>query len=176
MTMSKPGKGRALSTDEEGECMLFNEPQVFPKNYVVSHYFNDSALCNEPCCVFSAAVFLSNSWSQLFQHLSTFHFKYKFIGELIYSLNSIAKEKFPDPPDISDFPSVQTSPEGLLSFTSSFFTRWLDLNCAFGEHNCIFPTLGEEDQENPKEGENVENREPVDEQQPVIEGQTGKTC
>jgi len=25
MTMSKPGKGRALSTDEEGECMLFNE-------------------------------------------------------------------------------------------------------------------------------------------------------
>lgn len=24
------------------------QPQVFPKNYVVSHYFNDSALCNEP--------------------------------------------------------------------------------------------------------------------------------
>ncbi|XP_056126386.1 uncharacterized protein zgc:174888 [Rhinichthys klamathensis goyatoka] len=149
-------------------------PQVFPKNYVVSHYFNDSALCNEPCCVFSAAVFLSNSWSQLFQHLSRVHLKYRFISELIYWLDSIAKEKFPDRPDLSDFPSVQTSPEGLLSFTSSVFTRWLDLNCAFGEHNCIFPTPSEEDQENPKEGENVENREPVDEQQPVIEGETGK--
>ncbi|XP_048008270.1 uncharacterized protein zgc:174888 isoform X1 [Megalobrama amblycephala] len=146
-------------------------PQVFPKNYVVSHYFNDSALCNEPCCVFSAAVFLSNSWSQLLQHLSRVHLKYKFVSELIYELDNIAKVKFPEQPDLYDFPSVQSSPEGLLSFTSSFFTQWLNLNCAFGEHHCIFPTPNEEDQENPKEEENVENREPVNDQLPVIEGE-----
>ncbi|XP_016321927.1 uncharacterized protein LOC107673023 isoform X2 [Sinocyclocheilus anshuiensis] len=136
-------------------------PQVFPKNYVVSHYFNDSALCNEPCCVFSAAVFLSNSWIQLLQHLSRVHLKYRFISELILTLDNIAKE---------------SSPEGLLSFTSSLFTRWLDLDCAFGEHHCIFPTPSEENQENPpsEEEQNVENHEPVDEQQPEIEGETGK--
>ncbi|KTF91140.1 hypothetical protein cypCar_00027840, partial [Cyprinus carpio] len=108
-------------------------PQVFPKNYVVSHYFNESALCNET--------------------------------------------KIPDSPDVSDFPSVQSSPEGLLSFTSSLFTRWLDLNCAFGEHQCIFPTPSEEDQDNPplEEEPNVENHEPVDEQQqPETEGETDK--
>ncbi|KAK9960707.1 hypothetical protein ABG768_008548 [Culter alburnus] len=147
------------------------QPQVFPKNYVVSHYFNDSALCNEPCCVFSAAVFLSNSWSQLLQHLSRVHLKYGFVSELIYELDNIAKVKFPEQPDLYDFPSVQSSPEGLLSFTSSFFTQWLNLNCAFGEHHCIFPTPNEEDQENPKEEENVENREPVNDQLPVIEGE-----
>ncbi|XP_016347121.1 uncharacterized protein LOC107692550 [Sinocyclocheilus anshuiensis] len=151
-------------------------PQVFPKNYVVSHYFNDSALCNEPCCVFSAAAFLSNSWIQLLQHLSRVHLKYRFISELILTLDNIAKEKIPDRPDISAFPSVQSSPEGLLSFTSSLFTRWLNLDCAFKEHHCIFPTPSEEDQENSpsEEEENVENHEPVDEQQPVIEGETGK--
>ncbi|KAL0172442.1 hypothetical protein M9458_032753, partial [Cirrhinus mrigala] len=69
-----------------------------------------------------------------------------------------------------------SSPEGLLSFTSSLFTRWLNLDCAFGEHHCIFPTPSEEDQENlpSEEEQNVENHEPVDEQQPVIEGETGR--
>uniref|UniRef100_A0A8C1QP02 Zgc:174888 n=2 Tax=Cyprinus carpio TaxID=7962 RepID=A0A8C1QP02_CYPCA len=152
-------------------------PQVFPKNYVVSHYFNESALCNETCCVFSAAAFLSNSWRQLLQHLSRVHLKYSFITKLIYRLDNIASEKIPDSPDVSDFPSVQSSPEGLLSFTSSLFTRWLDLNCAFGEHQCIFPTPSEEDQDNPplEEEPNVENHEPVDEQQqPETEGETDK--
>ncbi|XP_052434357.1 uncharacterized protein zgc:174888 isoform X1 [Carassius gibelio] len=151
-------------------------PQVFPKNYVVSHYFNDSALCNEPCCVFSAAVFLSNSWIQLLQHLSRVHLKYRFISELVLTLDNIAKEKIPDRPDISAFPSVQSSPEGLLSFTSSLFTRWLILDCAFKEHHCVFPTPSEEDQEISRsdEEENVENHGHVDEQQPVIEGETGK--
>ncbi|KAK2903142.1 hypothetical protein Q8A67_007855 [Cirrhinus molitorella] len=151
-------------------------PQVFPKNYVVSHYFNDSALCNEPCCVFIAAAFLSNSWIQLLQHLNRVHLKYSFISELIYTLENIAKEKIPDLPDISAFPSVQSSPEGLLSFTSTLFTRWLNLDCAFGEHHCIFPTPSEEDEENPlsDEEQNVENHKPVDEQQSVIEGEKGK--
>ncbi|XP_043117834.1 uncharacterized protein zgc:174888 isoform X2 [Puntigrus tetrazona] len=136
-------------------------PEVFPKNYVVSHYFNDSALCNEPCCVFSAAAFLSNSWIQLLQHLSRVHLKYRFISELILTLDKIAKE---------------SSPEGLLSFTSSLFTRWLSLDCAFQEHQCIFPTPSEEDLKNmPSEEENnVENQEPVDEQWPGIEGEKGK--
>ncbi len=88
---------------------------------------------------------------------------------------SFCKQKIPDRPDISAFPSVQSSPEGLLSFTSSLFTRWLNLDCAFKELHCIFPTPSEEDQENlPSEEENVESHEPVDEQQPVIEGETGK--
>ncbi|XP_058603632.1 uncharacterized protein zgc:174888 isoform X2 [Onychostoma macrolepis] len=128
------------------------------------------------CCVFSAAAFLSNSWIQLLQHLSRVHLKYRFISELILTLDNIAKEKIPDRPDISAFPSVQSSPESLLSFTSSLFTRWLNLDCAFIEHHCVFPTPSEEDQENSpsEEEENVENHEPVDEQQPVIEGETGK--
>ncbi len=88
---------------------------------------------------------------------------------------SFCKQKIPDRPDISAFPSVQSSPEGLLSFTSSLFTRWLNLDCAFKELHCIFPTPSEKDQENlPSEEENVESHEPVDEQQPVIEGETGK--
>ncbi|XP_026140229.1 uncharacterized protein LOC113116343 isoform X2 [Carassius auratus] len=128
------------------------------------------------CCVFSAAVFLSNSWIQLLQHLSRVHLKYRFISELVLTLDNIAKEKIPDRPDISAFPSVQSSPEGLLSFTSSLFARWLILDCAFKEHHCIFPTPSEEDQEisQSDEEENVENHGHVDEQQPVIEGETGK--
>ncbi|TRY59488.1 hypothetical protein DNTS_017880 [Danionella cerebrum] len=120
-------------------------PQVFPKNYIVSHHFNASLLCNEPCCVFSTAVFLSNSWIHLVQHLSRVHLKHRFINELIITLDNIAKKKIPEVPDLTGFPSYQSSPEGLLSFTSLLFTRWLNLDCAFGEDSCIFPTPSEEE-------------------------------
>ncbi|XP_051576377.1 uncharacterized protein LOC127453755 isoform X1 [Myxocyprinus asiaticus] len=144
--------------------------QVFPKNYVVSHYFNDSALCNEPCCVFSAAVLLSNSWTQLLRHLSNIHLKHRFISELKLKLDEIADKKFLERPDLSTFPSIQSSPKDLLSFTSDLFSRWLNLDCAFGEHDCIFPTPSEEDQENlaSEEEGNVDNSELVDVQEPVI--------
>lgn len=151
-------------------------PEVFPKNYAVSHYFNDSALCNEPCCVFSAAAILSDSWIQLLQHLNRVHLKYRFISELTHTLDNIAKEKILERPDLSSFPSVKSSPDGLLFSTSSLFTRWLSLDCAFGEHPCIFPTPSEADQGNPasEEEENVENSEAVDEQRPLKEGETSK--
>nr|XP_055065737.1 uncharacterized protein zgc:174888 isoform X1 [Misgurnus anguillicaudatus] len=151
-------------------------PEVFPKNYVVSHYFNDSAVCNEPCCVFSGAVFLSNSWSKLLQHLNRVHLKYHLISELIYTLDILTKEKFQETPDIANFPSIQSTPEDLLSFTSSLFSKWLSLDCAFGEHRCIFPIPSEEDEEDleSKEEENREISEQVDEQKPVIEGQKSK--
>ncbi|XP_052003333.1 uncharacterized protein LOC127658209 isoform X1 [Xyrauchen texanus] len=150
--------------------------QVFPKNYFVSHYFNDSALCNEPCCVFSAAVILSNSWTQLLWHLNNVHIKYRFISELKLKLDEIAKEKFLEPPDLSTLQSVQSSPEVLLSFTSALFSRWLNLDCAFGEHDCIFPTNSEEDQENlvSQEEGNFDSSELVDVQEPVKEGEIGK--
>ncbi|XP_051575699.1 uncharacterized protein LOC127453422 isoform X2 [Myxocyprinus asiaticus] len=128
------------------------------------------------CCVFSAAVLLSNSWTQLLWHLNNVHLKYRFISELKLKLDEIAKKKFLEPPDLSTFPSVQSSPEGLLSFTSALFSRWLNLDCAFGEHDCIFPTISEEDQENlvSQEEGNFDNSELVDVQEPVIEGEIGK--
>ncbi|XP_051576378.1 uncharacterized protein LOC127453755 isoform X2 [Myxocyprinus asiaticus] len=122
------------------------------------------------CCVFSAAVLLSNSWTQLLRHLSNIHLKHRFISELKLKLDEIADKKFLERPDLSTFPSIQSSPKDLLSFTSDLFSRWLNLDCAFGEHDCIFPTPSEEDQENlaSEEEGNVDNSELVDVQEPVI--------
>lgn len=151
-------------------------PQVFPKNYVVSHYFNDSALCNELCCVFSSAVFLSNSWIKLLQYLDRVHLKYMFVSELIYTLDKIAEEKFQEHPDLTTFPSIQSTPETLLSFTSSLFSRWLSLDCAFREHDCIFPITSQEDEDDDLESEeeNMEDNKQMDEPQPIIVGEKGK--
>lgn len=150
--------------------------EVFPKNYLVSHYFNDSAVCNEPCCVLSGAVFLSNSWSKLLQHLNRVHRKYRLISELIYTLDKLTEKKFQETPDIANFPSIQSTPEDLLSFTSSLFSKWLRLDCAFGEHRCIFPIPSEEDEDDleSKEEENREISDQMDEPQPVIEGPISK--
>ncbi|KAI7806511.1 uncharacterized protein zgc:174888 [Triplophysa rosa] len=151
-------------------------PQVFPKNYVVSHCFNDSAPCNESCCVFRSAVFLSDSWIKLLQYLDRVHLKYMFISDLIYTLGKIAEETFLETPDVTAFPSIQSTPETLLSFTSSLFSRWLSLDCAFGKENCIFPIPSQEEEDDDliSDEENMENNEQVDEHQPIIEGVKGK--
>lgn len=41
--------GWAVLNDVQFDLLIYIlQPEVFPKNYAVSHYFNDSALCNEP--------------------------------------------------------------------------------------------------------------------------------
>ncbi|XP_072536835.1 uncharacterized protein [Salminus brasiliensis] len=130
--------------------------EVFPKNYVVSH-FNASAQCQDQsatCCMFSKAVLLSHSWAQLLQHLERVHFKHRFISELKLMLDEISKEGFQETPDPSVFPSVNSSPGTLLTFTSSLLSKWLELNCPAGENACVFPTpfTTEEEEEEEEEG------------------------
>lgn len=90
------------------------------------------------------------------------------------------KQKFPEHPDITTFPSIQSTPEALLSFTSSLFSRWLNLDCAFGEHHCIFPITSQEHEDdylNSEEGniqEQMEDKEQMEEHRPIAEGEKGK--
>lgn len=128
---------------------------VFPKNYFVPR-FNNSTQCQDQtatCCVFSEAVLLSHSWAQLLQHLDRSHFKYGFITELKIKLDDISKEGFQETPDPSVFPSINSTPGTLLTFTSSLLSKWLELNCPSGENVCAFtiPSTSEEDEE--EEGE-----------------------
>ncbi|KAG9276038.1 hypothetical protein AMEX_G8291 [Astyanax mexicanus] len=161
---------------------------VFPRNYFVPR-FNDSTQCQDQtasCCLFSEVVLLSHSWAQLLRHLHRTHLMYKFITNLKIELDDISKEGFQDPPDPSDFPSVLSSPETLLNFTSSLLSKWLELNCPSGEKACIFPDpfTSEEDEE---EEEEVTVEIPVEiegggvgigdgEAGPKVEGNVGSEC
>ncbi|XP_064862585.1 uncharacterized protein zgc:174888 [Oncorhynchus nerka] len=49
-------------------------------------------------------------------------------------------QRFEDP-DPSVLPSVSSSPEKLLNFTSSVFSKWLELGCSTPVDTCPFPTL-----------------------------------
>lgn len=124
---------------------------VFPKNYFVPR-FNDSTQCQDQtasCCLFSEVVLLSHSWAKLLKHLDRTHLKHPFITKLKIELDGISKEGFQDTPDPSVFPSVLSSPETLLNFTSSLLSKWLELNCPSGENACNFPNpfTSEEDEE-----------------------------
>ncbi|KAF5904475.1 folliculin, partial [Clarias magur] len=113
-------------------------PEVFPKNYYVQHHFNGSTQCEDSCCVFSAAFLLSDSWKYLLQHIERVHMKHTFIVQLIVELDNIWKGSFQDPPNPSAFPSVNSSPRTLLTFTSDVFSNWLDLNCPDKNYSCVF--------------------------------------
>uniref|UniRef100_A0A4W5QXN4 Zgc:174888 n=1 Tax=Hucho hucho TaxID=62062 RepID=A0A4W5QXN4_9TELE len=117
--------------------------KVFPKDYLISHHYNDNLLCNTgPCCVFGAATVLSDSWLQLRSQLWPEHQSFKFISNLIQVLDDrgMTKGRFEDP-DPSVLPSVSSSPEKLLNFTSSVFSKWLELRCSTPGDTCSFPTL-----------------------------------
>ncbi|KAJ8392828.1 hypothetical protein AAFF_G00070320 [Aldrovandia affinis] len=94
--------------------------EVFPKNYLISHHYNDSILCDsDPCCVLCAAAELSESWSQLRSFLWKENIKYDFIMELQEKLLHIAEGKVLEYPD---FPSVSSTPEALFNYTSALFS------------------------------------------------------
>ncbi|XP_023995461.1 uncharacterized protein zgc:174888 [Salvelinus sp. IW2-2015] len=99
--------------------------KVFPKDYWISHHYNVNLLCNtDPCCVFRAATVLSDSWLQLRSQLWPEHHSFEFISNLIQALDDrgMTKGRFEDP-DPSVLPSVSSSPEKLLNFTSSVFSN-----------------------------------------------------
>nr|XP_046170933.1 uncharacterized protein LOC124005580 [Oncorhynchus gorbuscha] len=117
--------------------------KVFPKDYWISHHYNVNLLCNtDPCCVFRAATVLSDSWLQLRSQLWPEHHSFEFISNLIQALGGrgMTKGRFEDP-DPSVLPSVSSSPEKLLNFTSSVFSKWLELGCSTPVDTCPFPTL-----------------------------------
>nr|XP_046159087.1 uncharacterized protein LOC123998156 isoform X1 [Oncorhynchus gorbuscha] len=117
--------------------------KVFPKDYWISHHYNVNLLCNtDPCCVFRAATVLSDSWLQLRSKLWPGHHSFEFISNLIQALGGrgMTKGRFEDP-DPSVLPSVSSSPEKLLNFTSSVFSKWLELGCSTPVDTCPFPTL-----------------------------------
>uniref|UniRef100_A0A8C9QR68 Zgc:174888 n=1 Tax=Scleropages formosus TaxID=113540 RepID=A0A8C9QR68_SCLFO len=116
--------------------------EVFPRNYEFSHYYNDTLLCDDdPCCVFRAAAILSKSWSELLTVLWRENLKYAFIRDLVQQLDVIYDKKFLKLPDISNLPSVSSSPEVLLTYTEAVFSKWLEQKCGVTENICTFPTL-----------------------------------
>lgn len=114
--------------------------EVFPKNYVVQHHFNGSTQCEDSCCVFIGALFLYHSWTQLQQNLDIKHLRHRFITDLTIQLKKIWNKGFQEIPDPSVFPSVNDAPERLLIYTKDIFSKWLTLNCPFGEQTCILPS------------------------------------
>ncbi|XP_010883179.1 uncharacterized protein zgc:174888 isoform X1 [Esox lucius] len=117
--------------------------EMFPKDYWISHHYSDNLLCNtDPCCVFQAAAVLSDSWAQLRRQLWPEHHSFKLISDLIHALDyrGITKNIFEDP-DVSILPYFSSSPEKLLNFTSSVFSRWLEMECSTPVDTCSLPTL-----------------------------------
>ncbi|KAG7270138.1 hypothetical protein CRUP_027208, partial [Coryphaenoides rupestris] len=100
----------------------------FPKDYSVQHHYKSSMLCDsDPCCVFSAAIVLTESWTLLLAQLWDEHVNYKLIFELKLSLDTIIEknihtERLQEETDLSVFPYVQSSPEELLNLTSGLFS------------------------------------------------------
>ncbi|KAJ8289946.1 hypothetical protein GJAV_G00007040 [Gymnothorax javanicus] len=114
--------------------------QVFPKDYKVTHHYNVNLMdSSDPCGMLREAYMLSHSWSQLLLHLWEENMKYDFITQLKDKLDSITHKKFPQPPDASVFPTVSSTPEELLTFTSTFFDSWLKKNCPEPMELCDFP-------------------------------------
>ncbi|KAI1885862.1 hypothetical protein AGOR_G00208140 [Albula goreensis] len=98
--------------------------EVFPKDYMIRQHYNSSLLCDsDPCCLFRAAAVLADSWSQLLFRLHRVHIKYKLIMQLQKKLQDLTVMNFQESPDLSVFPLVSSTPEDLLSFTSTLFSR-----------------------------------------------------
>uniref|UniRef100_A0A3B3SNG2 Zgc:174888 n=1 Tax=Paramormyrops kingsleyae TaxID=1676925 RepID=A0A3B3SNG2_9TELE len=143
--------------------------EVFPKDYEISHPYNDSLLCdNDPCCVFQAAADLSHSWFQLLLKLWRQHYRHPFIRELKRNLNQISNQ-------ISGIHStkanvVVSSPETLLNYTKAVFSKWLD-QCALTEKSlCEASTsntpLKDEEEENRVYSHQIEDKFSSDQTQP----------
>lgn len=120
---------------------------VFPKDYRVVHHYTRSMLCEtEPCCVFSAAVVLVKSWQVLLTNLWEHHINYTFVTELMETLDTIVRknrntERFREDTDLSQYPTLSSSPEELLNLTSEVFAQWLTVGCSPSIETCSPPTL-----------------------------------
>ncbi|XP_015236703.1 uncharacterized protein zgc:174888 [Cyprinodon tularosa] len=120
---------------------------VFPKDYRVVHHYTRSMLCEtEPCCVFSAAVVLVESWHVLLTNLWDQHLNYTFILELKETLDKIVNrnkniERFQEETDLDQYPTLSSSPEELLNLTLGLFARWLEVGCSPSIETCLPPTL-----------------------------------
>ncbi|XP_012730639.2 uncharacterized protein zgc:174888 [Fundulus heteroclitus] len=120
---------------------------VFPKDYRVVHHYTRSMLCEtEPCCVFSAAVVLVQSWHTLLTNLWDQHLNYTFIFELKQTLDRIVGQnenigRFQEETDFDQYPTLSSSPEELLILTSELFARWLQVGCSPTIKTCLPPTL-----------------------------------
>ncbi|CAL8247307.1 unnamed protein product [Lota lota] len=121
--------------------------QAFPKDYYVEHHYKSSMLCDrEPCSVFPAAVVLLNSWTGLLPNLWDEHVNYKLISELKQSLEAIIQKnehaaRLEEQTEISEFPSVRSSPEELLNLTSALFSCWINVGCNPSIKTCVPPTM-----------------------------------
>uniref|UniRef100_A0A1A7XT47 Uncharacterized protein n=1 Tax=Iconisemion striatum TaxID=60296 RepID=A0A1A7XT47_9TELE len=120
---------------------------VFPKDYNVKHHYTKSMLCEtDPCCVFSAAVVLLDSWNKLLINLWDEHVNRSLILDVMQTLEIILKtneniERFEEELDLSKFPTSLSSPEELLKLTSELFERWLQVGCSNYTKTCFPPTL-----------------------------------
>uniref|UniRef100_A0A3B3UB65 Uncharacterized protein n=1 Tax=Poecilia latipinna TaxID=48699 RepID=A0A3B3UB65_9TELE len=120
---------------------------VFPKDYRVAHHYTRSMLCDtEPCCVFSAAVVLVESWHVLVTNLWDQHLNYTFILELKLTLDRIVgknknTESFLEETNLKQYPVLSSSPEELLNLTSELFARWLEVGCSPSIETCFPPML-----------------------------------
>lgn len=121
--------------------------QGFPKDYYVEHHYKSSMLCDsDPCCVFPAAVVLVDSWTVLLTNLWDEHINYTLISELKQLLDTIIQtnvhtERLQEETDISDLPSVRSSPEELLNLTAALFSSWIKVGCSASIKTCLPPTL-----------------------------------
>ncbi|KAL0985173.1 hypothetical protein UPYG_G00153740 [Umbra pygmaea] len=117
--------------------------EVFPKDYTILHHYSDNLLCDtDPCCVFQAATVLSDSWIRLRRQLWEQHHSFKLITDIITTLgsNGITSNKFEYHDDFT-LPDFRSSPENLLNFTSSFLSKWLEIECPTSVDTCSSPTL-----------------------------------
>lgn len=121
--------------------------KAFPKDYIVEHHYKSSMLCDsDPCCVFSAAIVLVDSWTLLLANLWDEHLNYGLIFDLKRALDTILKKnkhtaRLQEETDLSTFPYVQSSPEELLNLTSGLFSRWIKVGCFDSIKMCLPPTL-----------------------------------
>ncbi|XP_066568735.1 uncharacterized protein LOC136758366 [Amia ocellicauda] len=144
---------RHLLTITEKQNSSFRE--VFPKNYRISHHYSTALLCTpDTCCVLRAAAVLSRSWTSLLSLLYRENLVYRFIEQTVETLHSLT-QRVQEPEDLSFLPSLSSTPEELLFFTSSLLVHWLELDCVDAASGCIFPTAttGEEEEQLEKEGE-----------------------
>lgn len=118
---------------------------VFPKDYRVSHHYQDNMLCNtDPCCVFNAALFLQEAWSTLLDNLWAEHLQYSFIEDVRTALDYIAMDstngqRFQEEKDV--LLKRYSSPEELLNYTSVLLSRRLDLGCSAPFDKCPLPII-----------------------------------
>ncbi|KAJ8005104.1 hypothetical protein DPEC_G00143190 [Dallia pectoralis] len=115
---------------------------VFPKDYRISHHYSDNLLCNTgPCCVYQAAAVLSDSWAQLRKQLWPENHNLKFITDLMKAMVSVDETTkiFEECDDFLNLPSFSSSPETLLNYTSSVFSRLLE-SCPTPVDSCCLPT------------------------------------